>query len=107
MSANLEQQLSAMRRFHESGATQSYAFRKKQLLALKQAIIDYEEEIYTALFSDLKKSKEECWATENGFTMAELNDALANLKHWMERVTINNVPSFFFLEKSIKYQLKK
>ena len=97
MSANLEQQLSAMRRFHESGATQSYAFRKKQLLALKQALTDYEEEIYAALFLDLKKSKEECWATENGFTMAELNDALVNLKHWMEPESVStnilNMPS--------------
>lgn len=97
MSANLEQQLSAMRSFHESGATQSYAFRKKQLLALKQVIIDNEQEIYAALFSDLKKSKEECWATENGFTMAELNDALANLKHWMEPESVStnilNMPS--------------
>jgi aldehyde dehydrogenase (NAD+) len=97
MSANLEQQLSAMRRFHESGATQSYAFRKKQLLALKQAITDNEQEIYAALFSDLKKSKEECWGSENGFTMAELNNTLANLKHWMEPESVStnvlNMPS--------------
>ncbi len=80
----LVEQLQQQRRFFESGATRPYAFRKQQLLNLKNAVENHEEEIYAALFADLHKSKEECWVTENGFFMAELKDSLANLKSWME-----------------------
>jgi aldehyde dehydrogenase (NAD+) len=93
----LPDQLDAMRRYFQSGATRTYTFRKQQLQALKSGVIKYEEEIYTALYSDLKKSREECWVTENGFLLAELNDALKNLKRWMapESVGTNllNFPS--------------
>jgi len=77
-------QLQQQRQFFESGATRPYAFRKQQLLNLKKAVENHEEEIYAALYADLHKSKEECWVTENGFFMAELKDTLANLKQWME-----------------------
>ncbi|OYZ00485.1 MAG: aldehyde dehydrogenase family protein [Sphingobacteriia bacterium 28-36-52] len=77
-------QLQQLRQFFESGATRPYAFRKQQLLNLKRAVENHEDEIYAALFADLHKSKEECWVTENGFFMAELKDTLANLKQWME-----------------------
>ncbi len=97
MSHDILMQLAAMRRYFESGVTKPYAFRKQQLLALKNAVIAHEEEIYAALLADLKKSKEECWVTENGFFLAELNDALRNLKHWMEPESVStnllNLPS--------------
>ncbi len=84
MPTELLQRLTAMRRYFESGATKPYAFRKQQLLALKQAVITHEAEIYAALYADLKKCKEECWVTENGFFLAELNDTLRHLRAWME-----------------------
>jgi aldehyde dehydrogenase (NAD+) len=90
-------QLANMRRHFETGITKPYAFRKQQLLALKQSVIDHEEEIYSALYTDLKKSKEECWVTENGFFLAELNDTVKNLKAWMEPEAVStnllNMPS--------------
>lgn len=89
--------LTAMRSYFNSGATKPYAFRKQQLLALKQAVVAHEEEIYAALYTDLKKSKEECWVTENGFFLAELNDTLRHLKEWMEPEPVHtnllNLPS--------------
>ena len=97
MSNNILQQLVTMRRYFETGITKPYAFRKQQLLALKKAVVDHEEEIYAALFLDLKKSKEECWVTENGFFLAELNDTLNKLKLWMEPESVStnllNLPS--------------
>ena len=97
MPAELPEQLAAMRRYFETGVTKPYAFRKQQLLTLKAAVIAYEEEIYAALYSDLKKSKEECWVTENGFFLAELNDVLRNLRVWMEPEPVStnllNMPS--------------
>ncbi len=91
------EQLNAMRSYFISGATRSYAFRKQQLVALKKAIIAHEQEIYTALYSDLKKSPEECWVTENGFVLSELDHTISWLSAWMEpeRKSTNllNLPS--------------
>jgi aldehyde dehydrogenase (NAD+) len=97
MSNDILMQLAAMRRYFESGVTKPYTFRKQQLLALKRSVVEHETEIYAALHADLKKSKEECWVTENGFFLAELNDTLRNLQRWMEPETAStnllNLPS--------------
>lgn len=93
----LLQQLAAMRQFFNTGATKSYQFRKEQIQKLRKVVEAHEEEIYEALYNDLHKSKEECWATENGFFLTELKETLSNLKYWMEPepVTTNllNLPS--------------
>jgi aldehyde dehydrogenase (NAD+) len=90
-------ELTEMRRFYESGATRQYAFRKLQLQKLKKAVIKYEQQIFHALKTDLKKSKEESWVTENGFLLTEINTALKHLRQWMkpESVETNllNLPS--------------
>lgn len=103
MSSELVKQLNNMRQYVDTGATRSFAFRKKQLEVLKQAVQDYEEEIYAALYSDLKKSKEECWVTENGFFMAEMSAMLDGLKSWMEPESVStnllNLPSSSRIEK--------
>ncbi len=91
------QQLEAMRNYFNSGITKPYRFRKQQLKKLKQAVLAHEEALYDALYADLKKSKEEVWATETGMVIAEINEALKYLKTWMagERVKTNllNFPS--------------
>ncbi len=76
--------LEEMRRFFNSGATKSYSFRKDQLKKFKQAVLVHEEEIYAALYTDLKKNKEESYAAELGLVLAEINVALKNLHRWME-----------------------
>jgi aldehyde dehydrogenase (NAD+) len=89
--------LSQLRHYYDSGATRSYAFRKQQLLALKQGVMKYEKEINDALYTDLKKSPEETYATETGLLIAEINTALKNLRRWMRprRMSTNlaNLPS--------------
>lgn len=96
--------LQQMRRYFDSGATRDYAFRKQQLLAFKQVLVKYEQEIYAALYADLKKVPEECWFTENGLLVQELNYTLRHLKRWMrpERAGTNllNLPSFSYLQPS-------
>ncbi|WP_276504352.1 aldehyde dehydrogenase [Terrimonas pollutisoli] len=91
------EQLADSRQFFESGATTAYEFRKTQLVKLKTAIVNHEQALYKALNDDLKKSPEESWVTEIGFVLAEINNALRNLKRWMEpeRVATNlvNLPS--------------
>jgi aldehyde dehydrogenase (NAD+) len=89
--------LEKMRHFFNSGATRPYDFRKEQLKKLKTSILLHENDLYDALYADLKKSKEETWVTETGMVMSELNAAIRNLYEWMEseRVETNllNLPS--------------
>lgn len=89
--------LQAMRSFFNSGATLSYAFRKKQLLALRSTVLNYEKEISAALYTDLKKSAEESYATETGLFLAEINTAIRKLHDWMQPKSVSsnlvNLPS--------------
>ena len=90
-------QLTAIRQYFNSGITKSYAFRREQLQKLKQAILDHEQQLYDTLYADLKKSPEECWVTELGMVLSELDFIAKNLRRWMEpeRVSTNllNLPS--------------
>ena len=94
--------LNTIRHFFESGATKSYEFRKSQLLKFKSVVEKYESDIYQALYADLKKSPEDCWAIENGLLLAEINNAIDQLHHWMEpkKVPTNllNFPSKSFIQ---------
>ncbi|MBS1496781.1 MAG: aldehyde dehydrogenase [Bacteroidetes bacterium] len=94
-------ELNALRDYYNTGITKEYSFRLEQLKKLKTAMVQYEEALYAALYHDLKKNKEECWATENGFVMAELNNAIKKLSRWMrkKRVGTNlfNFPSQSFI----------
>jgi aldehyde dehydrogenase (NAD+) len=95
--------LQNMRRYFESGITLPYAFRKEQLLALKRSIEAHEEEIYEALRSDLNKSKEEAFASENGLTLTDLNESLRHLKEWMTPELVStalfNMPSRSYIRR--------
>lgn len=89
--------LENMRQYFNSGHTLTFAFRKEQLKKLKMSILNHEEDIYEALYADLKKSREETWVTETGMVIAEVNAAIKNLHNWMrpERAATNlvNMPS--------------
>ena len=86
-----------MRNYFDSGITKPYAFRKEQLKKLQAAVKKYEQPLHEALFTDLKKSPEECWVTETGFLQSEISNILKHLKGWMlpEMVSTNllNLPS--------------
>src|SRR5215203_567579 len=89
--------LESLRRNFNTGVTKSYDFRKEQLKKLKKAIILHEQDLYDALYADLKKSPEESWVTEIGLVLSELKVALRNLRDWMnpDSVSTNllNLPS--------------
>lgn len=97
------QQLIAMQAYFDTGITKTYSFRKKQLEKLRHCIEKYEQEIYSALQKDLKKSAEETWITENGLVISEINYAVKNLAAWMakENVSTNllNFPSSSYILK--------
>src|SRR6185503_6519845 len=89
--------LQRLRDYFNSGITKDYNFRKEQLKKLKASILKHEQDLYDALYTDLKKSPEETWVTETGMVIAELNAAIKNLRNWMEpeRAATNllNMPS--------------
>ncbi len=94
-------QLTSMRNYYNTGATKPHAFRKRQLETLREAVVAHEQDIYAALYKDLKKGPEECWVTENGFLLAEINHALKNLEGWLKPVKVKtnlaNLPSKSFI----------
>ncbi|MER3463599.1 MAG: aldehyde dehydrogenase family protein [Chitinophagaceae bacterium] len=95
--------LQQLRTYYESGATRSYAFRKQQLEALKKSLLQHEQQVYDALYQDLKKSPEESWVTEIGFLIAEINHTIKHLKSWMRREKVKtnllNFPSKSYIYK--------
>lgn len=95
--------LQSLRTYFQTGATQSYAFRKQQLEALRRAVLEHEEELLQALYTDLKKNKEESWVTEIGFVLAEIRHTLKHLRRWMKpenvRTNLLNLPSKSYVYK--------
>lgn len=97
----VQQQLQRLRDHYNSGVTRPFDFRKQQLQRLKECILKYEESLYDAIYSDLKKSREECWVTETGFVISEINMTLHNLRYWMQphkvKTNLVNFPSSSYM----------
>jgi aldehyde dehydrogenase (NAD+) len=89
--------LHRLRAHFNSGITKAYRFRKEQLKKLRTSILKHEQELYDALYADLKKSPEETWVTETGMVISELNAAIKNLHLWMQaesaETNLVNLPS--------------
>lgn len=82
MSSRIEEVVKRQRTFFASGATKNTEFRKEQLKKLKECIHRYEKEIYDALYRDLNKAPFECYATEIGIVLDEINFMLKHLERW-------------------------
>lgn len=95
------QRMEEQKNFYASGVTRPYAFRKKQLLLLRDTIVAHESDLHAALYADLKKSPEESWVTETGFILAEIRHTLKHLRQWMRpqkvRTNLLNFPSRSFI----------
>ena len=78
------------RLFFNSGKTFDINYRKRQLIKLKNEIQVKENEIESALFDDLGKSKGETFLTEIHFIYSELNIAIKNIKKWSKRKAVRS-----------------
>ncbi|MGN6616841.1 MAG: aldehyde dehydrogenase family protein [Ilyomonas sp.] len=94
----------SMEKFFFSGVTKSYNFRRKQLLALKDALKRNEEAIMDALYKDLHRSFTETYTTEIGFLYAEINFILKHLKSWMKVVSKPTPLVLFQSSSKIMYE---
>ncbi len=95
ISAIVEEQ----RVFFATGRTKDITFRKKQLLKLKQILVDYQEPIIKALHQDLRKHEFESYATEIGFVLVDIDKAIANLSKWARPKKVKT-PPFLYVAKS-------
>lgn len=88
LSEFLGAKVEAQRAYFTSGATRSYAFRRQQLLRLRDALKEWEAPLCDALWQDLHKSPEEAVLTELSIVHAEIRHHLRHLRRWMrpERV---------------------
>ena len=97
----MEQNLLNLKNNFNSGITKTLQFREDQLSKLKNAVLQHEQELYDALYTDLKKSKEEVWVTEIGFFLTELKNTIKNLSSWMKpkcvRTNLLNLPSSSYI----------
>ncbi len=80
-----------------------YEWRMFQLHQLKTLIEENEDQIFAALWKDLRKNKFECQSTEHGVVISEIDDAMKNLRKWMrkERVSTSlyNWPGKSFIHR--------
>lgn len=77
-------ELQKLKDFYQRGNTLSYHFRIARLKDLQRSVLKYEEAIYEALYTDLKKIKEESWSTETGQLLEEIKYAIKHLHQWMK-----------------------
>lgn len=71
------------RRYFESGATRSHAFRMKQLRLLKEAIVQHQGELEAALKADIGRPPFEAYI-EISTAIEDLKHTLKHLKGWMK-----------------------
>ena len=83
--------------YFNSNSTKDVALRINTLKKLKNVLKENEQELYTAIYTDFKKSKFETYISEIALIYNELNDAIKNLKRWSNqkkvRTNLANFPA--------------
>ena len=74
--------VASQRAFFNSGATRSVAFRRAQLIKLRDAILSREKDILDATKADLGKSDFEAFTTEIVLVLGEIKMMLKNCARW-------------------------
>lgn len=86
MDANtLAERVEQLRHTFGSGKTRSIEWRRSQLQSLRRMFVEREGELAAALKADLNKSDFECYATEIGFLVHEIDHALDHIDEWTRR----------------------
>ena len=81
--------------FFNSNTTKEVNFRIETLKKLKHLLKENEDKLYTAIYSDFKKSEFETYLTEISLIYNEINDSINNLKKWSKRKRVRtNLANF-------------
>ncbi len=83
--ADIPAVVAGLRKTYATGRTRDLQWRKKQLLALAQAMEENETAIAKALEADLGRKPFEAWLADSVGTIAEAKDAAKNLHKWAKR----------------------
>lgn len=100
----IKKQVTQQRAFFFTQQTKAIDFRLKQLRALKQVILDYQEQIEEALWQDLHKSPEESYLTEISIVISEINHHIKRLKRWSKPKRVSSPIHLFPSSSKIIYE---
>ena len=84
----MQQLVQNQRDYFNSNATRSIEFRLKQLKKLKKLLVEHEDEMHEAIFSDFSKSKFENQLIEYYPLLDEIDIAVKNLKKWAQHKSV-------------------
>lgn len=101
---DIQKLISAQRAFYGTGSTRDVDFRIKSLKQLKQAVTDYEDRIYQALWEDLHKSAYEGYLTEMVMVLQELRYHIRHLRKWVKPVKVSTPIHLFGSKSCIIYE---
>ncbi|NNK83788.1 MAG: aldehyde dehydrogenase [Flavobacteriaceae bacterium] len=79
---NISEILNKQSQFFDSEKTRNSSYLKALLKALRDEIVNREEDIYNALYKDFKKSKFETFLSEIGIVLSELDLAIKHIHKW-------------------------
>lgn len=99
---NLNEIVDFQRKYYNQGDTLDVNFRIMMLKKLKNSILKYEENLYDALWQDLRKSKFESYETEIGLVIDEINLSIKKLRSW-SKPKRKRTPLVHFLSYSYRY----
>jgi aldehyde dehydrogenase (NAD+) len=83
-----------LRATFNSGVTRPLDWRVSQLQRLRSLLVENEQELIEALWADLRKNAAEAKVQEIDFTVADIDEALADLESWLEPRPVE-VPAHF------------
>jgi aldehyde dehydrogenase (NAD+) len=83
-----------LRATFNTGGTRPLHWRVDQLQRLRALLVENEQELLDALWADLRKNAAEAKMQEIDFTVADIDEALANLESWLEPRPVE-VPAHF------------
>lgn len=95
----IEEKFNDCQSYYQTQITKDIKYRRKQLKALKKAIIKYENQILAALHLDLGKNKVEGYATEIGMVLKSISTARKEIHKWAKTKQVNT-PLYLFPAKS-------
>lgn len=92
-----------LRRYFDSGATRSAAWRRGQLRGIDAFLREREAAIAEAIHADLRKPVAETWLTETAWLRSEIRYVLKHLRGWMRPkkvgVPLHYQPAHAFVER--------
>ena len=84
----------AARAVFDAGITRPLSWRQSTLRRIRDLIEERESQLLDALAADFGKPRFEAWTTELGFTISEINHALAHLGSWMQPAKVSTPVMF-------------